>query len=37
MQKCSIREEMLCEITGYHSGTAEDSSLLAGNDVSFGE
>jgi hypothetical protein len=29
--------EMSCEITGYHSGAAEDSSLLARNDVSFGE
>ena len=28
---------MPCEITGYHSGAAEDSSLLARNDVSFGE
>ena len=26
---------MPCEITGYHTGAAVDSSLLARNDVSF--
>jgi hypothetical protein len=37
MMKCSTEEEMPYEITGSNSGAAEDSSLLACNDVSFGE